>query len=148
MDKLKAFSPVVLRIGASLVFLWFGISQLADASQWAAYVPDYAMSLSHLSVTTIVHLNGIFEIVLGSMLFLGLFTRTAALLLALHMLDITFIVGLDATGVRDFAVSIAAIAVFLGGIDWLSLDRWRRVGPFARSAAPLRDSSSLADPQM
>lgn len=131
MNKLKFFAPVVLRIGLALVFLWFGFSQIVDTASWTAYVPDYAMSLSHLSVTTIVHLNGIFEIIFGTLLLLGLFTRFAALLLALHMIDITIIVGLDQTGVRDFAITIATIAAFLHGIDWLSLDRWRRVGPFA-----------------
>lgn len=137
MNKLTYFAPVVLRVGLSLVFLWFGFSQLVDATQWVAYVPDYAVSLSPFSAITLVHLNGFFEIVFGSLLLLGLFTRFTALLLALHMIDITIIVGLDQTGVRDFAISIATIAVFLNGIDWLSLDRWRRVGPFAARASDI-----------
>ena len=131
MNKLPYFAPVVLRIGISLVILWFGVSQLIDATQWVAYVPDYVVSISHFSATTIVYLNGLFEVIFGSLLLLGFFTRTAALLLALHMLDITLTVGYDQTGVRDFAISIATIAIFLNGIDWLSLDRWRGVGPFA-----------------
>ena len=126
MDKLKLFSPVVLRIGIALVFVWFGISQLADPASWTGYVPDYVMSISGLAVTTIVYLNGIFEIIFGSMLLFGLFTRLAALLLALHILDITLIVGFDSTGVRDFGLSIATIAIFLQGVDWFSLDRFRK----------------------
>ena len=128
MNKLKLFSPITLRIGIALVFIWFGISQLSDPNSWFGYVPDYAVTLSHLSVGTIVLFNGIFEIIFGSMLLFGFFTRFAALLLALHMLDITFTVGLDATGVRDFGLSIATIAIFLNGMDWFSLDRFRNNG--------------------
>ncbi|MEI8249339.1 MAG: DoxX family protein [Candidatus Taylorbacteria bacterium] len=129
MNKLPLFSPVILRIGISLVFLWFGISQLSDPSSWIGYVPDFITQMSHLGVTTIVLINGAFEIIFGSMLLCGFYTRFAALLLAVHMLDITYTVGFDAIGVRDFAISIATIAIFLNGMDWFSLDRWNKEAP-------------------
>ena len=124
---------MILRIGISLVFLWFGISQLSDPASWIGYVPDFITQMSHLSVTTIVLINGAFEIIFGSMLLCGFYTRFAALLLALHMLDITFTVGFDAIGVRDFGISIASIAVFLNGMDWFSLDRWKKGSPVQES---------------
>jgi len=147
MKKLRMFSPVLLRIGVSLVFLWFGTNQLSDPTNWVAYVPQSIVDISHVSVTVIVYLNGIFEIVAGAALLLGIFTRTAALLLALHILDITLIVGLDATGVRDFGISIATVCVWLNGMDWLSLDRYMRRGPFALPQTvipPVIDESSRA----
>jgi len=65
-----------------------------------------------LSAVTLVHLNGVFEIIFGTALLLGFFTQLSAFLLALHMLDITFTVGFDSIGVRDFGLSIATIVIF------------------------------------
>lgn len=126
MEKLKTFSPFILRVGISLVFLWFGSNQIMDPKTWVGFVPDSVVSMSHLDVNTLVYLNGIFEITLGSALLLGFFTRLSALLLALHIIDITYIVGFDATGVRDFGLSIATLAVFLNGMDTISLDYWTK----------------------
>ena len=126
MEKIKLFSPVILRIGIALVFIWFGVNQFLDTVSWTAYVPQWMVSISFLSAATLVHLNGVFEIVFGAALLLGFFTRVAAFLLMLHMIDITFIVGLDSIGVRDFGLSIATIAVWLNGMDFLTLDRFMK----------------------
>ena len=122
MDNLKKISPAVLRIGIALVFLWFGWSQIHDAKQWVSFVPQWVSDISSLSLMTIVYLNGIFEIVFGSALLLGFFTRLVAFFLALHMIDITYIVGLDAIGVRDFGLAVAAVVVWMNGADMWSLD--------------------------
>lgn len=126
MQKISSYSPVVLRIGIALVFLWFGTNQFIDTNAWIGFVPDSIVSLSGLSTATLVHLNGIFEIVFGVALLLGFFTRYAAFLLALHILDITYIVGFDAIGVRDFGLSLATIAIWLHGADFLTLDAYLR----------------------
>lgn len=119
----KNTAPPVLRIGLALVFIWFGIQQLSDASVWLSYVPDFVVSISHVTVTTLVHFNGAFEVVFGLALLLGFFTRTTALLLALHMADIALIVGFTSIGVRDFGLTVATAAIFFYGADWLSIDR-------------------------
>jgi hypothetical protein len=38
------------------------------------------------------------------------------------MLDITYVVGFDAVGVRDFGLAIATVAIFMFGVDRFSLD--------------------------
>ncbi len=124
MKKLKKFSPVVLRIGIALVFIWFGINQISDTSQWLDYVPQWVSSLSGLSISTIVFLNGIFEITFGAALLLGFFTQFVALILTLHILDIMYIVGWNSIGVRDFGLSIAMITIFLNGDDFFTLDKF------------------------
>ena len=120
---LKNFAPAVLRIGIALVFLWFGSQQLIHTDQWLGYIPQMLVALSHLSTATLVHFNGAFEIVFGFALLCGYFTRTSALLLALHILDITLVVGYTSIGVRDFGLSIATIAIFLYGSDYFTIDR-------------------------
>lgn len=139
MDSLKKYSPVVLRIGLALVFIWFGISQLTDVVSWTGFVPQSIISLSHLSAATLVHVNGAAEVVLGTMLLLGIWTRGAALLLALHMLDITYIVGFNALGVRDFGLTIAVIAAWMDGDDSLTLDSYIRAAKKPAASSDLNN---------
>ena len=88
MDKIKVFAPVILRLGIGAIFLWFGFDQWIHTSDWLAYVPQSISDMLHIGVATIVHLNGLFEIIFGLALFLGFYTRIAAFFLALHLLDI------------------------------------------------------------
>ncbi len=124
LEKMKSLAPAVLRIGLSLVILWFGSQQLMNTSMWTGLIPNIATSLSGLDASTLVHFNGSFEIVFGLCLLAGFFTRIVSFFLALHMLLITFTVGYTAVGVRDFGLSMAAISSFLYGIDNLSLDHY------------------------
>ena len=119
---MEKISPIVLRIGISLVFIWFGYNQLIDVQSWIAYIPESVMNMTGLKADLLVQLNGIFELVFGTLLLLGILTRYVAFVLMLHMIDITYIVGFDSIGVRDFGLSIAAIAVWLNGRDFLTVD--------------------------
>jgi uncharacterized membrane protein YphA (DoxX/SURF4 family) len=122
LEKLNAWAPVVVRVGVSLVFLWFGSQQLLHTSEWVGLIPDWVPSLSGLTAATLIHFNGAFEIVFGICLLVGYFTRISALLLGLHMLHIMTIVGYNDIGVRDFGLAMATISVFLHGMDKLCLD--------------------------
>ena len=115
MDRYQKYAPKVLRLGLSLVFIWFGTQQILHTAMWTGLIPAWIVSISHLSAHTLVLFNGSFEIVFGLCLLFGYFTRVAALLLALHMLDITYVVGYNDVGVRDFGLSMAAVAAFLWG---------------------------------
>ena len=119
---MEKISPIVLRIGISLVFIWFGYNQLIDVQSWIAYIPESVMNMTGLKADLLVQLNGIFELVFGTLLLLGILTRYVAFVLMLHMIDITYIVGFDSIGVRDFGLSITTIAVWLNGRDFLTVD--------------------------
>ncbi len=124
---MKNFAPTIVRIGISLVLLWFGSQQLIDAKVWTGLIPNWAVSISGLEAITLVTFNGIFEIIIGSLLLVGLFTRVVALISALHLLLITFVVGYNHVGVRDFGLSMAAVSSFLYGADAWCLDKfWPR----------------------
>lgn len=121
---MKNFAPIILRIGLSLVFLWFGLQQFLHTSMWTGLVPNWIVSTSGFSAATLVHFNGAFEIVFGLCLFFGFFTQVTAFLLALHLLDIMFTVGYNDIGVRDFGLAMATIAIFLYGADAWCLDNF------------------------
>ncbi len=119
-------APVVLRLSIAVVFLWFGFSQIQNPASWTRLLPSF-LSVVPLEPVTIIIVNGIFEILLATLLLLGLFTRPVALLLTLHLLHITFLLGYGATAARDVALALAVFSIFLRGADDFSLDHvWRK----------------------
>ena len=133
----------MLRIGISLVFLWFGSQQFLHPEQWIGFIPQWVINVSPVSPTTLIHFNGALELVFGTSLLIGFFTRISALILALHMSHITAMIGYDSTGVRDFGLSIATWAIFLNGADPFSFDYYLFFMPkILKIQAELQKSSS------
>lgn len=138
VDKYKEYAPIVIRIGISFVFLWFGISQLISPEYFLGYTPQWISShsletvhehpfqfmhyIATPSINATIMANGIFETLLGLFLLLGIFTRIASLLLAVHLFFITLSLGYNDIAIRDFGLSIAAFSIFLYGHDKWSLD--------------------------
>lgn len=120
----RRFSPVVLRYGLVLLFLWFGLSQVTDPAGWVSWVPEWASGLFG-GAATVVLLNGAFEVIFGVALAVGFYTRVSAFLLALHLFVLAFEIGYNDIGVRDFALAIATLAVALHGPDFLTVDARR-----------------------
>lgn len=119
---MNTYASQTLRIGLALVVLWFGSQQLLHAEVWTSFLPDWTSSIP-LSAVAFIHLNGVFEVISGILLMLGVFTRVVSGLLALHLIGIVFTVGLTATGVRDFGLAVGLVSVFLTGSDSWSLDK-------------------------
>jgi uncharacterized membrane protein YphA (DoxX/SURF4 family) len=103
----------LLRLGIAGVFLYFGFSQLFDSLSWVGIVPEWAVNLLHLPPAMIVMMNGIFEVILGSMLAMGFFVPIISFLLGLHLLVIAFEFGFVPTGIRDFGLVVASFALSL-----------------------------------
>ncbi len=116
------YAPVITRYGMSLVFLWFGFTQVMGPESWTSLIPEFITNITHLSALTFVYLNGGIEIVLGILLIIGIYTRISALILALHLLFITIDVGYNAIGIRDFGLTLATLSIFFNGPDFLSLE--------------------------
>lgn len=114
------YGKIILRIGLSLVFLWFGINQLYSPSSWTGFVPVAFSSI--ISASTLVLFNGSIEVILGLMMLTGIYVRFASLILGLHLLGIAFSLGFSAIAVRDFGLAVATLAVFFLGSDKLCLD--------------------------
>jgi len=122
MKDYSKYSPLILRIGLAVVLLWFGFSQLKNPAGWTRMMPDYVASILPFTKTTLIYMNGSLEIILATLLLLGLFTRVTSALITLHLLHITTIVGYGAVGARDVAIALAALAIFLHGADEFCLD--------------------------
>lgn len=123
---LETYAASVLRYGLSGVILWFGLQQFLHADAWIAYVPDSVVAFSHLSVTTLVYFNAVFELVFGSLLLFGWQTRVVAFLLAAHLFDIMYVVGYGEIGVRDFGLAVATFVVFMHGSDPLCIQQKKK----------------------
>lgn len=120
INELNKYSNLILRIGISSVFLWFGINQLVDQSYFLGYLPDFILNSPYQLI--LVKLNGLFEIILGLFLLLGLFTRIVSFILFLHLLAIIYSLGYNDIAIRDFGLAVATLAIFLHGKDDFSLD--------------------------
>lgn len=101
------------------VILWFSLQQFMHPDMWTAYVPDSATTITGFSAIALVYVNATFELIFGMFLVLGIYTRVSAVLLALHLLDIIWIVGYGEIGVRDFGLALALISVAMNGADML-----------------------------
>lgn len=112
--KMQSIGFVVLRVGLALVFLWFGMNQLFDPSSWTSFVPSWGVP-PFLNTTQVVLMNGLFEVLSSILLILNIFTRPAALLLALHLVGIVISTGINPIGIRDLGLSVATFALFLFG---------------------------------
>ncbi|MEK6910445.1 MAG: DoxX family protein [Nanoarchaeota archaeon] len=122
MLNLKKYAPITVRIGISLVFLWFGFQQLLNPGDWTAWLPSFTSFLPFKAVTLIV-ISGLFESILGLFLILGIFTRLSSALLILHLIGIIFSVGYNEIAVRDFGLLMALLSVFFNGEDEWCLDK-------------------------
>ncbi|MGB4076266.1 MAG: DoxX family protein [Minisyncoccia bacterium] len=107
----------VLRLGLSALFLWFGFSQLTDGINWVSWVPEWAVELLNIPPAMIVLGNGAFEVVLGALLAMNFFVRPVAVLLALHLAVITVEIGITPTGVRDFGLTMATLALAFSAVS-------------------------------
>jgi uncharacterized membrane protein YphA (DoxX/SURF4 family) len=122
-SRLHVYAAPVLRIGMSLVFLWFGTQQLLHAADWTGFIPEFVVNMLPVSAETFVLGNGLMEVVFGIALILGIFTRPVAFILAIHMFGIALSLGWSAIGIRDFGLTVATTAIFLYGADYWTLDR-------------------------
>ncbi len=120
MRKYSKYSSVVLRFGLGAVLLWFGINEIINPAAWTGLLPSWISNI--LPLQTFIVFNGSFEVILGLMLLAGIFTRVAAVVFALHLANIIYLLGYDAIAVRDFGLMLASIALALQGNYPLSVD--------------------------
>ncbi|MBS3070772.1 DoxX family protein [Candidatus Pacearchaeota archaeon] len=116
---LKKYSSISLRLGLSIVLFSFSYMQFTNSGSWVGLVPGY---MSFISAVYVVYFNASMELILGLLIFFGLYTRVAAGILALQLIPIIFNLGINSpSGIRDIGIFFAALALVLSGSDYLTL---------------------------
>lgn len=124
VENLSQYSKILVRITISLVFLWFGINQIFLPDSFIGYLPNFILANDYAK--TFVIFNGVFELVLGTLLIIGLFTRITALILAFHLFIIAINLGYNDILVRDLGLAFVTLSIFVGGEDKWCIDYWRK----------------------
>jgi putative oxidoreductase len=134
LEKLKPLGLLVLRWAVGASFLYHGYPKLSDPARWLKAFPGMGFP------SYFAYVSGILEVFGGGLLILGLFTRGAALLLAIEMGLVVGRTKLPAVGIYAFGkyefeliLGAAAIALATTGAGLISLDAFtfesRRKGP-------------------
>lgn len=79
LEKLKPLSLLVLRVALGASFMFHGYPKLSEPARWLKAFPGFGFP------SYFAYISGILELFGGGLLVLGLFTRGAALLLAIEM---------------------------------------------------------------
>lgn len=113
-------SVQVVRVSAVALFLWFGYQQLVSPENWVDFLPAWTGYIP-IPGEMLVQLNGLTEVVLASLLALGVSTRLVAAVLGVHLLLIAITAG-GAIGVRDAALAAMTLSLCLGTPDVWTMD--------------------------
>ena len=134
LEKLKPLGLLALRVAIGASFMFHGYPKLTDPARWLKAFPGFGFP------AYFAYISGILELFGGGLLMLGLFTRGAALLLAIEMGLVLGRTILPASGIyafRQYEVPLllgaASLALATTGAGLISLDAFtfesRRKGP-------------------
>jgi len=121
LTRTKYFTPMMIRLCIGLVITWFGLNQMFNPEQWLIWLPKWALALPDPVMFVFAH--GLVEVVCAVCLLGGYFTRISALVMFANILGTAMLLGFNDLGIRDFALSIMVLSVFLHGPDAWCLDR-------------------------
>jgi putative oxidoreductase len=123
LEKLKPLGLLVLRLAVGASFMLHGYPKLSDPAKWLKAFPGFGFP------GYFAFISGILEVFGGGLLVLGLFTRGAALLLAIEMGLVVGRTTLPAVGIYAFGryelpllLGAAALALATTGAGVISLD--------------------------
>lgn len=116
----------LLRPALALPLLLFGHGKFADPLTWMGFIPPWMGSMLPISIDLFLKAIGTFEMIVGTLLLLGIWTRVAAVVTALHLAGVLVVVGWNDLAVRDFGLLLAALALAaLQSSGFLSIDGLR-----------------------
>ncbi len=117
------YSSLLLRIGLGIVFLYFGIyEKLLNPGITRTLMEASSISVP-IPIGLFILLFGLLEVVVGSFLILGMFTRITALIAALMIGTIIVQLGFLAVP-RDIALFAIAVSLVITGSKVFSVDAY------------------------
>lgn len=103
-------TPVLLRIGLAVVFLYAAVGSLMHPLQWIGYLPSFLASMS--DAATLLKLFAVYEVGLALWLLSGKWVRYAGLLAAASLAGIILAQPSDlAITFRDIGLVCMALAL-------------------------------------
>jgi putative oxidoreductase len=137
LEKLKPLGLLVLRLALGASFLFHGYPKLSDPARWLKAFPGFGFP------SYFAYIAGILEVFGGALLILGLFTRGAALLLAVEMGLVVGRTKFPSAGIYGFeqyelplllgAMALALATVGAGAISFDALTFESRRKPSKKS---------------
>jgi putative oxidoreductase len=123
LEKLKPLGLLVLRLAVGASFIFHGYPKLSDPARWLKAFPGMGFP------SYFAYISGILEVFGGGLLVIGLFTRGAALLLAIEMGIVLARTKIPAVGIHTFGqyelpllLGAATLALATTGAGMISLD--------------------------
>ena len=116
--NLSRYSPLMLRLSLAIVFLWFGVDKFVNPGYWSHQLPDTIKVIAGITEESeygLIHLIGVFEILVGSALASGIFTRYVAAIASAFIFSIIVTTGLNPATVRD--IGLLGISLYLVSIS-------------------------------
>lgn len=108
--SVQPLTPLLLRLGLSIIFLYAAISSLHSPLDWVGYLPSFWRGSPH--ATSLLRIFSVYEILLALWLLSGRYVRYAGLLCALTLAAIVVSnFSLFAISFRDIALVFAALAL-------------------------------------
>lgn len=106
----KNLAPLLLRLGLATMFLYAGVSSLADPRGWIGFLPS--VLTDHVSGFTLLKFFAAYEFALAVWLLSGVYVRYAGLLCAATLGGIVVSnFSLFAISFRDIGLMFAALAL-------------------------------------
>lgn len=119
----EEYSSLLLRFGLGSTFLYFGIYEKILKPELTRAVFENLNVTIPIPLGLFITMFGILEVIIGSALILGFYTRIAAILAALMIGTIVLQLGFLAVP-RDPALFAIALSLILTGSSIFSLDRY------------------------
>lgn len=128
LDSYRDLGPLSLRLTLAAILLYYGVPKFTTYANFVGLFTKWGIPAPSVSVVV----NGLVEVGGGVLLLLGLFTRLAAILLAVNFVIAILVVHLPngfATSKGGFAwpllILAATLALLFGGPGRYSLDAGR-----------------------
>ena len=121
--KRQELRHILMRIALAFVFISIGIWEIVQPSYWSFYIPEFLTVLA--SATTLTMFHGAVMLILGIAVLLGIRLKVSAGLCSIMMIaiigDLIAAFGFNDIVIRDIAILLLAVAIYLDDVKYLRL---------------------------
>lgn len=108
----------IIRVGLGITFLWIGVLIIRQPDMWGKLLQPWAVNLLPIPLQTAMLQTAAFDIIVGLLLLLDLFTFWAAAFALLHLVTVITVVGITPPTTRDIGLAAGALAIVWAWWPW------------------------------